>query len=275
MDNDRPQPLEGQVAVVTGGGRGIGRAIALALAATGAEVAICARSVAELEETATRIEATGRRSLALTADVTSHSDVERVIARTEAELGPVDLLVNNAGMGGVRAHVWEANPKAWWRTQEVNLLGPFLFARAVLPSMLARGRGRIVNVGSYAGVRPTPGNSAYSVSKAALLRFSDSLDAELGDGRVRVFAMSPGLVRTAMTRDVPMFADLPEEAFTPIDVGADLIVRLASGQADALGGRMIHASDDLDALIADAEELRRAGRYQLRLFRGLEDDEPA
>ena len=274
MDPTTDRPLSGQDALITGASRGIGRATAVALAAAGADVALCARSEVGLAETAAQIETLGARALPLPADVTEAEQVARTVAQCEEVLGPLDLLVNNAGVGGVGAPVWDADIDAWWQTMRVNLLGPFLFARAVLPSMRRRGRGRIVNVGSYAGVRPTPGNSAYSASKAALLRFSDSLAAEVAADGVVVFAMSPGLVHTDMTAAVPYLQSLPADAYTPISAGADLIVRLAGGDADGLGGMLIHALDDLDALITDAEALRAAGRYQLRLWRGLDESEP-
>jgi NAD(P)-dependent dehydrogenase (short-subunit alcohol dehydrogenase family) len=275
MDPTPPRPLRGQVALVTGASRGIGRAVAVALANAGADVAITARTQEGMRDTAAEIEAAGRRTAVLAGDVTDRERVFQIIAEAQEALGPLDLLVNNAGVGDIGGPTWEADPDRWWEVVSVNVLGPFLFARATVPGMRARGRGRIVNVSSYAGVRPTPGATAYSASKAALMRFSDGLAAELDSDGVQVFAMSPGVVRTDMTAAVPAFQDLPDDAFTPAEVGAELIVRLATGEADALSGLMIHALDDLDTLIADAEPLRAAGRYQLRLFRGLGDHEPA
>src|SRR5579859_4384125 len=134
--------LPGRVALVTGGGRGIGRAIAQALAAAGASIAVLARSVAEVQETARPIAADGGRCLALTADVTRQVEVEAAAARAAAELGPIDLLVNAAGSHLAVGELWEVDPDLWWTDVESNLRGPFLCCRAVLPGMIARGRGR-------------------------------------------------------------------------------------------------------------------------------------
>jgi NAD(P)-dependent dehydrogenase (short-subunit alcohol dehydrogenase family) len=274
MDPTPPEPLHGQVALVTGASRGIGRAVAVALARAGADVAITARTREGLLDTAAEIEALGRRTALLAGDVTDRERVPQIVAEAERSLGPLDLLVNNAGVGDIGTSTWDADPDRWWEVVSVNVFGPFLFARSAVPGMRERGRGRVVNVSSYAGVRASPGATAYSASKAALMRFSDGLAGELAGDGVQVFAMSPGVVRTDMTAAVPLFQELPDDAFTPVEVGAELIVRLASGEADPLSGMMIHALDDLDALVADAEALRAAGRYQLRLFRDFGDDEP-
>ena len=141
--------LEGQVALVTGGGRGIGRLIARELADAGMRVAVAARSKDQVEETAQEI-----GGLAVTADVSKQEDVEAMIATVERELGPIDLLVNNAGVGLSRTLPWEEDPADWWHVFEINVLGAYLCSRAVLPGMVERGRGRIVNTGSGASYLP-------------------------------------------------------------------------------------------------------------------------
>jgi NAD(P)-dependent dehydrogenase (short-subunit alcohol dehydrogenase family) len=273
--------LAGQVALVTGGGRGIGRTIARSLAAAGAAVAVTARSTDQVIETADLIIEMGGRALALTADVTDGRAVEGAIADVERLLGPVDLLVNNAGITGPLGPLWEVDPEEWWRTMDINLRGIFLCARAVLPGMVARRHGRIINIASNAGVYRWPQVSAYSVSKAALVKLTENLAVETKNDGVAVFAVHPGIVTIGLTEQA-MTTKLPEDSpagramgwirqeveagrAVPPERGAVLVVRLAAGQADALSGRYLTVHDDLDALIERAAEIRRDDLYMLRL----------
>ena len=185
--------LTGQVALVTGGGRGIGAGIARELASAGARVAVAARTREQIEQVAHEIE-----GVAIEVDVTDAAAVERMVNQTESELGPIDILVANAGTGN-RSEVWEGEPDDWWRTFEVNVLGVYLSARAVIPGMLERGRGRMIVTGSGAGYLPGARNTDYTSSKAAVNRFAETLAESLQDTAVRVFLISPGLVQTAMT----------------------------------------------------------------------------
>src|SRR5262249_45143226 len=156
-----------------GGGRGIGRAIALGLAAAGSSVAVVARTEAQLAEAAGQIAAAGGRSLAVAGDVAEPGEMDRILAAVERSLGPVDLLVHNAGLAGPIGPTWEVSPEEWWRCLEVNLRGPLLACRAALPAMIARGQGRIVNVASGAGTRAIPYLGAYVTSKTALIRLTE------------------------------------------------------------------------------------------------------
>ena len=195
---DRAINLAGQVAIVTGGGRGIGKAISIRLAWAGASVAVAARTADQLAETVTGLTELGFRALAVTADVSDPAAVERMVQEVERSLGSVDLLVNNAGMAGPIGPTWETDPNDWWRCLEVNLRGPVLCSRAVLPGMIRRGGGRIVNIASGAGTFAIPHLGAYVTSKTALIRFTEIIALEAGQHGVQVFAIEPGTVRTAM-----------------------------------------------------------------------------
>ncbi len=251
-----PSELDG-VALVTGGGRGIGAGIARELADAGVRVAVSARTREQVEEIAREIGGD-----AIVADVSRRQDVEQMVAEAERELGPLDLLVANAGIG--RGGNWDTDPDEWWSTFEVNVLGVFLCCRAVIPGMIERGRGRIVLTGSGAAYLPTSRNAAYGASKAAVYRFGDILARQLEPHGIPVFTISPGLVRTAMTEDV-----FPDDApWTPPELAPRLVRALASGRADELSGRYIHAEhDDVDDLVARAGEIRENDLNAIRLRR--------
>jgi NAD(P)-dependent dehydrogenase (short-subunit alcohol dehydrogenase family) len=261
-------PLNGQVALVTGGGRGIGRAIAFGLADAGAAIAVIARSQAEVAETASAINVRGGCAIGVTADVTDRIGVDRSAAEVENLFGPVDILVNNAGVSGSTLPLWETDPDEWWRTIEINLRGPMLFSRAVLPSMIRRRSGTIVNVGSYAGIRAATGGGfgPYATSKAALVRFTDTLAASTQEHKVRVFTISPGLVHTAMTKDIDLFRSGLESEWSPPEAAASLVVRLFATAGTVLNGKFIHVNDDLDELLREAERIKVEGLYTLRLL---------
>ena len=269
--------LSGQVAVVTGGGRGIGRAISLGLAKAGAKVAVAARSEDQLAETVALIEEAGGCAMAVPTDVSDREAVESLVTETEQHLGPVDLLVNNAGVTGPGGPMWETDPETWWQCINVNLRGPYLGARAVLPGMVERQQGRIITVASGAGMGPQPYVAAYGISKTAAIRFSETLALETKDHNISVFAIGPGFVRTAMSEyaaaspvDDMWLGGLFKNAFaeghdTPPEHAADLVLLLASGQADALSGTFVGVYHDIDDLIQRAEEVQQENLYTLRL----------
>jgi 3-oxoacyl-[acyl-carrier protein] reductase len=250
--------LDAQVVLVTGGGRGIGAGIARELAGAGARVAVAARSRDEVDAVAQEID-----GLALVADVSKPEDVERMVDETKAALGPVDLLVANAGIGGPDGATWEVDPADWWRVFEVNVLGVHLSCRTVIPGMLDRGRGRIVITGSGAAYLPGARSTAYPASKAAICRYGEVLANELRD-RIPVFVISPGLVQTEMTA-----GNLADDApWTPPELAPRLVHVLASGRADALAGRYIHAEhDDIEDLIGRSAEIESEDLNAIRLRR--------
>jgi NAD(P)-dependent dehydrogenase (short-subunit alcohol dehydrogenase family) len=268
------------VVLITGGGRGLGRAFALALAQTGAQVAVTARSESELAQTVALIEQAGGRALALPADVTDQHTVARVVAAVESQLGPIEVLINNAGRFQALGLAAQVDPDDWWREVEINLRGPFLCAHAVLPGMMARRRGRIINIASGAGLEGIGTISAYGVSKTALIRLTETLAIETQPYGIAVLAVGPGTVRTPMSdyaatspqvwERAPQvqqwFQQLFEEGLdTPMEQAVELVVALASGRADALSGTFLDVDDDLEASIAQAEAIRREQRLMLRL----------
>lgn len=261
--------LQDMGALVTGGGRGIGRQAALALAEAGAHVVVTARSRDELEETVELIrEAGGPPASAIVGDVTIPDQVAQTVSRAEEQLGAIDVLVNAAGTSpSAAAPIADADVEDWWHVVEVNLRGPMLFVRHVVPGMIQRGRGRIINLSSLAGIdaRTAGGASAYGVSKAALLRFSEVLAAELEGTGVVAFELSPGLVRTQMT-DHPIFAGIPDDQWTPIEVAGSAVVTLASGELDELTGRFVHATEDLHELAQRAQDIRQVDTRVLSLL---------
>jgi 3-oxoacyl-[acyl-carrier protein] reductase len=247
------------IALVTGGGRGIGRRIAVALAEAGMRVAVSARTRSQVEETAQAVD-----GLAIEADVSDRGAVERMVAEVERELGPIDLLVCNAGIATWEERAWEQDTADWWHVFEVNVLGAYLCCRAVLPGMIERGRGRIVNTGSGAAYLPGTKNTAYAASKAALCRFGETLALQLEPHGIPVFTISPGLVRTDMTEGA-----FPDDApWTPPELAPRLVRALASGRHDRLSGRYIHAEhDDVDDLEAHADEIVANDLNAIRLRR--------
>lgn len=231
------------VVLVTGGGRGIGADIARELASAGMRVGVSARTAEQVEEVAREVDGVG-----VVGDVSRREDVERIVREVEDRLGPIDLLVANAGIGLGEGNAWEMDPDDWWRTLEVNMLGVYLTTRAVIPGMLERGRGRIVITGSGAAYLPGSTSTAYSASKAAVVRYGETLANQL-DGRIPVFPISPGLVKTELTSHVP--EDAP---WTPPECAPRLVRALASGRFDALSGHYLHAEHDPPEQLEDRIE---------------------
>ena len=216
-------------ALVTGGGRGIGAGIARELAGAGWHVTVTGRTAGQVEEVAREI-----GGEAVVGDVSKREDVERMLAAA----GPIDLLVANAGIA-LWEESWETDPDEWWHVFEVNVLGAYLTCRLALPGMIERGGGRIVITGSGSSYLPGSTSGAYSASKAAVGRFGETLALAVADHGVKVFVISPGLVKTELT------GNFSEDApWTPPELAPRLVRELASGRFDRLSGRYIHAEHD-------------------------------
>jgi len=273
--------LHGRVALVTGGGRGVGRLLARTLAEAGAAVALIARSSDELATTVEQIRDAGAVAAAATADVTDEVAVTAALAQLREQLGPVDILINNAGINGPMGVMWETESAEWWRTLEVNLGGAFVLSRMLLPDMIAAGRGRIINITSNAGVYRWPLVSAYVTSKAALIKLTETLAAETVKHGVSMFSVDPGLLPIGLSDAALMSTAQPDTAEGRVfgwirgqlkagrgadpDRAAQLILELAGGRGDCLSGRHLTVADDLDTLLGRSDEIRRSDLHTLRL----------
>jgi NAD(P)-dependent dehydrogenase (short-subunit alcohol dehydrogenase family) len=248
--------LKDQVALVTGGGRGIGRSIALALAREGADVAVAARTGAEIAAVQGEVEAVGRRGMACPSDVSDRVDVARLVQEVEGALGPITILVNNAGMAASMKTI-DMDDDLWERIIRVNLTGTYLCAKAVLPGMLQRGNGRIINIASVGGKIGLLYSAAYCASKHGVLGFTRALALEVAGTGITVNAICPGFAETAMTEEsirrivakTGRSADAARQALEglspqkrliqPEEV-ATLAVMLASPEAGGIHGQAIN-----------------------------------
>lgn len=231
--------LEGQVALVTGGGQGIGAGIAQRLGQAGARVAVF-----DLNEQAARDVAASTGGIGVSGDVTREEDVAQALERTEAELGPLTILVNNAGITGKAVVSWELDAAEVRRVFDVNVMGPFLFSKAVVPGMLARGYGRIVNIASIAGKEGNPTLLPYSASKAAVINMTKALAKELaGKGDISVNSISPAVIRTPLLESLPqstidyMVSRIPMGRTGTIAEVAALVHFLVSAEASFCTGQ--------------------------------------
>ena len=270
--------LKDKVALVTGGGRGIGRAISLAYAKEGANVALAARSVNELEDTARTANSLGAGTCVLSADVTSQAAVDEMVRQTLDRFGRIDILVNNAGIVGPIGALEDNDVDSWIRTIQVNLVGVYLCCRSVIPVMVQGGGGRIINL-SGSGATSAPYHlSAYGSSKAAIIRLTEILSLELADKNIQVNALGPGSIHTRMWEDITNQAQsvgdtelyefgvqVTTGGGASIDRAAELAVWLAGEESRGLSGRMIHAvADDFPSLTPHIPDIMASDRYTLR-----------
>jgi NAD(P)-dependent dehydrogenase (short-subunit alcohol dehydrogenase family) len=251
------------VALVTGASSGIGRHLAEGLAARGMAVAGIARTEDRLTAAMAEVaSSTGARTLAVAADVTDRSAVDAATARVVEELGPIDLLVNNAGLiDEFEVPLWETDPDQWWEVVSSHIRGGYLLCRSVVPWMVLRNRGRIVNLGSGQGLAAQPEYSAYAVAKTGLMRITEALAAGLEGSDVRVFDLAPGVVDTPMTRSMAKWRGRTE--WTPPERVVEVVAAMAAGELDQWSGRFLRVGqDDLDVVRNVTPE---GGARQLRL----------
>ena len=269
--------LKDRVAIVTGSGRGIGRAIALAMAEQGADVVVAARTLAELEGTAAEIESLGRRALIVQADVSREQEVKAMVHDALGEFGRIDILVNNAGIQGPIGPLAQVDAEEWLRCIRINLGGVFLCCQAVLPIMIDQGAGKIINLSGGGATSPRPFFSAYAASKTAIVRLTETLAEEVKQHNIQVNAIAPGVVTTRMTEQVLAAGSAAGEetlartrrqketgGVTP-EAAAALAVFLASDESDGLTGRLISAVwDDWRSLASCPEAVMATDLYTLR-----------
>jgi NAD(P)-dependent dehydrogenase (short-subunit alcohol dehydrogenase family) len=247
--------LDNQVALITGAGRGIGRAIAIAFARQGADLTLVARTESELEETAQMIRAAGHRVVAVTADVSHREHVERAVSQALETFDRVDVLVNNAGVQPPIGPLWQNDADEWMRAVAVNLFGPMLCIKAVLPGMMERKQGKIVNLSGGGATGPRPNFGAYAASKAALVRLTETLAMELAPYNIQINALAPGAINTRMLDQVLAAGELAgaelaqaqrrtERGGASIERAAQLAVFLASADSDGLTGKLVAAPHD-------------------------------
>jgi NAD(P)-dependent dehydrogenase (short-subunit alcohol dehydrogenase family) len=257
--------LQGEVAFITGAGRGIGRHIALDMARDGALVGLVARNEQQLWEVAREIKAVGGSALVAPADVTSRSSLEAAIQQVTEAFGTITIAINNAGVDRPFGPVEAVDPDLWWQAQEIHVRAAYIVMHKVIPAMRALGRGRIINVASSAAVLIGANCSSYCVGKATLVRLTEHVHAEIADAGLSAFAVHPGTIMTSMglsaiaDPDARKWAGPLVDHLTAVkDVDpipglqrvAKQVTELASGQYDALAGKYIDLDIDLDAHLA-------------------------
>jgi NAD(P)-dependent dehydrogenase (short-subunit alcohol dehydrogenase family) len=255
----------GEVALVTGAGKGFGRSIALGLAREGAAIALVARTAADVAAVADTIAQSGGTAVAIPADVTDEAQVTESIARAEAELGPITQFVNNAGVGWPYGPIGGIDVARWWEAQRLHQLAPMLYLSRLLPKMAQAGRGRVVIVSAVASHRTVPNLSAYITGKTAQRRLIEVAALETKEQGLALFSIDPGFVVTDLARETMTSPDamqhLPEmvrrlgEAQSrsfdaELDACAARVADLLSGTYDRLSGRYFEIPDDLDAELA-------------------------
>lgn len=270
--------LKGRTAIVTGSGRGIGRALAVEFARQGANVVICARREGDLSETAAIIAKEGGSVLSVPTDVSKRAQVDRLVRKTIKAFGRIDVLFNNAASFRALGAVWEVDPETWWRDVTTNDLGPFLCTRAVLPHMMKTDEGVIINMNGGGALTYLTGGSGYGCSKAFLLRLTETLAKELEKegSNVIVVAIGPGFVHTETTelqRVDPMGVKWIPSSKEALDAGksrpsedcAKATVRMLRNITKEMRGRVFEVDTDFDEIARRAKEIAEKDLYVMRL----------
>jgi len=219
------QSLKDKVALVTGAGKGIGKAIAVALAKEGAHVGLLARTEKDIRAVAEEVTALGVKASFATADVSNRAEVEAAVAKLQQDLGPVDILINNAGTGTFGKFL-ELEPEVWENQIKVNVFGVYYATRAVLPQMIERKTGDIINISSTAGKSGSAMTSAYSASKFAVFGLSESLMQEVRKHNIRVTALAPSTIVTELAQSANLITGDPERVMHPEDFAELIIAQL-------------------------------------------------
>lgn len=262
--------LKNKVAIVTGSGRGIGEGIAEAVASEGAMVVVNDRKIASAEEVAQKIEAMGGRAMPFEADVTNKSSLEAMVMETVRRYGTVDILVNNAGIEAPPSLVKDISEEQWDRVLGVNLKGVFLACQAVIPTMIAKQKGKIINIASTAALRMTFfGSADYTASKHAVAGFSQHLAWELADHHINVNVVCPGGVLTPLMEQgsTPQLRDILVKRLVPLgryctpEEIAQAVIFLASEKSDMITGQLLAVDGGL--LTGFGEDLRAVVRKRM------------
>jgi dehydrogenase/reductase SDR family protein 4 len=232
--------LENKIALVTGGSRGIGRAIALTFAENGADVAVCSRKLPDLEQVAEEIKATGRKGLAISSHIAKAEESRNLVDKVKSEFGRIDILVNNAGTNPYMGPLVDAEEWAWDVVMNVNLKGPFLLSQMVARVMQEQGGGNIINIASTAGLNPSALHM-YSVSKAAMIMLTRVMAMEWGKDNIRVNAIAPGLIKTRFSEALWKGTPAEDRAAIPEDI-AGAALYLASDASRFVNGQTIVVS---------------------------------
>lgn len=277
--------LVGKIAVITGANQGLGLEIARRYSAEGASLALCARNGQLLQEVCSNLAATtssNQRVFGLAVDVSNEAEVNHFISETIRELGRVDILINNAGVYGPKGEIEAVDWLEWVKSIEINLFGSVLMCRAILPQFKAQRRGKIIQLSGGGATNPMPRISGYAVSKAAIVRFIETLAEEVREYGIDVNAMAPGALNTRMLDEVieagaekvgKMFYERSlkqkENGGSPLDVGAGLAVFLGSDASNGITGKLISAVwDKWEDWPNHLEELSKSDVYTLRRIAG-------
>ncbi|MDI4649061.1 3-ketoacyl-ACP reductase [Cohnella hashimotonis] len=224
------QTIKGKVAIVTGAGKGIGKAVALELAREGVHVGLIARTEKDLLDAARDIQALGGKVAYAAADVSSLPEVEQAVDKITRDIGAADILINNAGIGTFEKLV-EMDPAHWKKIIEVNLLGTFYVTRTVLPQLIAKNGGDIINISSTNGLNGAPGSSAYSASKFGVIGLTESLAQEVRRNNIRVTALTPSTIATDLAKSSSLIPEGKDEQYMhPEDIAEYIVAQLKLSQ---------------------------------------------
>jgi len=270
--------LNNKTVIVTGSGSGIGRAIAIEFAKVNCNVVCVARRMDAINETVEMIKSNGGSAIAVKADITNEGDLDNVVNITLKEYKQIDILINNAGSFNTIGAIWEVESKSWWQDVTINLLGTMLTTKTVLKEMMKKDSGIIINMNGGGALGPLPGGSGYGVSKAAVLRLTDTLAGELKtiNSNIITFAIGPGLVRTEMTElqaNTPMgqkwLAGTGECFETgdylrePYEVGQKMI-ELSQIASTDLSGRIFDVDTNVEEILNNLKEIKEKDKYTMR-----------